>query len=157
MTYLLGMAAILALICIPYYAVNKIGALITKRDVEIEVAFVLAGAFIGMLFLPSSDHATTQSRLMLAAVFTAGAFVGGLVGFIVDVYLERKPKPKPRIDSADGEEMVSTQKPRAHVFYQDGELLVKVLFALGIPIYLYIQFSDRPFLSPIIQFLRHLL
>ncbi|MFD2274661.1 hypothetical protein ACFS07_35780 [Undibacterium arcticum] len=82
--WLVGLVALLALLWIANYAINKIGTLLTGRPVEVDSMFFIGGAFIGMLFfLPSSDHATAESRLMLALAIIAGAFVGGLIGLFL--------------------------------------------------------------------------
>ena len=100
--WLVGSVALLALLWIAYYAITKIGTLLTGRSVEVDFMFFLGGAFIGMLFLPSGDHATAESRLMLALAIIAGAFFGGLIGLFVDIYSSRKPSPSSGSPHAEG-------------------------------------------------------
>jgi hypothetical protein len=82
------------LILIVYLAIYKIGAVFLGRPVDVDYVYFLVGAFVGMLFLPSSDHPTAGSRVLLVVALAAGAFSGGLIGLGIQLYSSRKSSSK---------------------------------------------------------------
>lgn len=153
--WLVGAAAIITLIGIAYYAITKIGALVLRRPVEVDSMFFFGGAFIGMFFLPSSNHATTESRIMLAVALIVGAFVGGLVGLFVDVIMSMKPSPDS--GSPQGEGVASGRHWGVIGISAIGRFLFVLLLALCAGIVITVSLGDIPLLSPLIQLLQHLL
>lgn len=154
--WLVGSVALLALLWIAYYAITKIGTLLTGRPVEVDFMFFLGGALIGMLFLPSGDHATAESRLMLAFAIIAGGFFGGLIGLFVDIYSSRKPSSNSGSPHAEGTASSQNWSLQKAISRIGGFLFVLLLVICG-AIVIAVRLGDMPIVSPLIQYLRQFL
>lgn len=152
--WLLGSLAILAIIGTSALAVGKLGRLLIGRQVEIDSIFYLVGAFVGMLFLPSGDHPTAESRVALVFALACGAFLGGLAGLFAEAWLSRS-KASSRSSAVkqpyDGRKFLPT------ILAGAGRLTLVVLVLVAGAIVIVLRLGDVPFLSPIAHFLRHLL
>ena len=140
--WLLGSLAVLAILGTSALLLGKLSKLLVGREVEVDSMFYFAGAFVGMLFLPSGDHATTESRVALVLALAFGAFIGGLVGLAVEVRLSRPASSAPQ----NGSTLFSRTLGRI--------ALVALLLAAG-AIVVVSRLGGLPFFSPIVEFFRH--
>ncbi len=153
--WLVGTLAVFALISIGGYAITKIGTLIVRRSVEVDPIFLFGGALVAMFFLPSSDHATVESRLMLAAALVVGGFLGGVVGLVVHLYLSRDPllKSAARLEgevvSGDHRSIKGISALARFFFF----LLLLVCGAIVVAV----RLGDLPIVNPLITFFAQLL
>lgn len=150
-----ALVVFLAVIGIASYAISKIGTRVTGQAVEIDTVYYWGGAFVGMLFLPSGGHPTTESRLMLGAAIVAGAFFGGLAGLLVRVYSLQKASSNS--GSTSGEKPNLVQRSNKSAAYMGGRLVIAALLVICGTVFMMVRFGELPFLSPLIRFLRNFL
>lgn len=153
--WVFALLALFGLLWIANYSVVKLGTLITGHPVEVSDMFLCAGAFIGIVLVPSRDHASTEASLIYAGFLLAGAFIGGLIGLAIELHSERKTSQ--RAISLDS----GAAAPKPHwtqgVFSTIGEVFLIISLIVCGAIVVGIRLGDMPILSPLIEYLRHLL
>lgn len=151
--WLLGSLAVLAILGTSALLIGKLSKMLVGREVEIDSMFYFAGAFVGMLFLPSGDRATLESQVALVFALAFGAFVGGLVGLAVEVRLSKSP-PLDR----DRSTTVKEPQNKATLFSRTlGRIALVVLLLAAGAIVVVSRLDGLPFLSPIVEFIRQVL
>jgi len=147
--WLLGSLAVVAIVGTSILFVGKFSKALFGQEIEIDQIFFLAGAFVGMLFLPSGDHATAESRVMLVLALASGAFFGGLVGLGTQVWLSKRTtetNTNPKLQNKSQNVASLSLQTLGRV------LLVAIIFVAG-AVVATLRFGDLPFFGPIVEFI----
>ncbi len=152
--WVFALFGLFGLLWIANYVVVKLGVLFSGRRVEVSDMFLCAGAFAGIVLVPSRAHPSTEATVIYGAHLLAGAFVGGLIGLAVELHSERKASQ--RVTSPDSAEAVPKPHWSQGVVSAIGEVFLFLLMIVCGAIVVGIRLGDMPILSPLIEHLRRL-